>query len=408
MATAIQQLNKFQIGRESTKGTLVAATRLLPGKGTLREEQDFYRSPYPAGVRSNVGGAGVITRKGFGVAWETELTAEDVLWPLLTGVRGQVTPTQASESGTANAAVTTSATTLNDTRATLVVNGWVGATITCDGKTGVVTSNTATAFTVASWTGGTPTTGSAWSVAGLGYTWVFTPELTTGIPTIDTATLEAIRSDGSTNHYYAEAGYGMTAGFDFEWAGNANAKMNLDMFARARQSDTPTGSLVAYTSREVLVTPLLSAYLDTTWAGLGGTQLTGIVRSIKASHLTGFAPNYTLEGRPDLDYPNHKVGALTSKLSMVLELDAVGAARWTAYRANSLQYVRLKSTGTTIAGSGGLVKTVQVDGAYRFTAPPAEQEDGDQLLIACELESVYDDTGTKTLEFTSINALASV
>ncbi|PKN81531.1 MAG: hypothetical protein CVU47_06345 [Chloroflexi bacterium HGW-Chloroflexi-9] len=409
MGTAIQPLNKVQIGREAngSKGTLVAATRLLHGTGTLREEQDFYRSPYPAGVRANVGGAGSITRKGFGLAWETELTAEEVLWSLLTGVRGQVTPTQATVTGTADAAVTTSSTTLADSRATLVVNGWVGATITCDSKTAVVVSNTATEFTVASWTGGTPTTGSAWSVAGLGYTWVFTPELTTGIPTIDTATLEAIRSDGSTNHYYAEAGYGMTSGFDFEWAGNDAAKFKFDMFARARQTDTPTSSLVVYPSREVLVTPLLSVYLDTTWAGLGGTQLTGIVRSIKASHLTGFAPNYNLEGRSDLDFAKHKVGALTSKLSMVLELDAVGAARWTAYRANSLQYVRLKSVGSTIAGSGGLAKTVQVDGAYRFTAPPAEQVDGEQMLIACELESVYDDTGTKTLEFTTINAVAA-
>lgn len=44
-----------------------------------------------------------------------------------------------------------------------------------------------------------------------------------------------------------------------------------------------------------------------------------------------------------------------------LELDAVGAARIAAWRAQTPQYIRLKYTGNG-------VKTVQVDGAYRFVS----------------------------------------
>lgn len=336
MATAIHPLNKIQLGIESTKGTLVAATRLIQCDGEAIEEQDFYRSAYPQGVRANVGGLGTITRKGFGLKVQTELTPEELLWPLETGIKGGISP----------------------------------------------------------------------SGGGASKTWLYTPELTTGIPTIKTATIEAIRSDGTTNHYYGEAGYALTKGFDIEWTFNQAAKLGWEMFARARQTDTPTSSLVVYTTREVLVTPLLKVYLDTTWGGLGGTQLTGIVRHAKLSVVTGYMPNYTMDGRTDLDMVNHKVGNLSAKLSLLLELDSVGAARFTAYRANSGQFIRLINTGSAISGGGN--ETVQADGAYRFTAPPAMQVDGDQMLVACELESYYDATGTKTLEFTAINQLAAI
>lgn len=82
-------------------------------------------------------------------------------------------------SGTANVAVTSTDTTLADTRLTLTVNAYIGATVTCNGKTMVVTSNTATEFTGDSWSGGTnPGNGNAWSVAG---TWTQATDATYGI-----------------------------------------------------------------------------------------------------------------------------------------------------------------------------------------------------------------------------------
>lgn len=335
MATAIQPLNRIALGIESTKGTLVAATRLLECNGAVTEVVDYYRSNYPVGYRSNTGGAGAIVRKGMGVAIETDLTAEEILWPLLTGIRGAVTPTG----------------------------------------------------------------------AGADKTWTFAPQLTTGIPTIDTATIEIIRSDGSTNHYYAEAGYGMTSGFTIEWNFNQAAKLSWNMFGRARQSDTPTGSLVVYTTREILVSNLLAFYLDTTWAGLGGTQLTGLMRSARLEVTTGFTEDYTLDARTDRDFVKHAAGRLTARLSFTMELDATAAARLTEYRANTNVFIRLKSTGSNV---DSLPRTVQIDGAYRWLGVDMNGLDADQLLVTANLESVLDPTSTKTLEFVAINALAAV
>lgn len=335
MATSITQFDKIQIGKETVKGTLVAATRELVGNGTFVEEQDFYRSAYPRGIRGMVGGAGVITRKGMSVDIETDLTAEEVLWPLSLGIRGGVSP----------------------------------------------------------------------SATGNDQTWVFTPQLS-GEPTLDSATVELMRSDGTTNHYYGEFGYAICESFSMDWALNQTAKLNYRLFGRARKTGTATAALNPYTSRQELVTPLLKVYADTSWAGLGGSQLTALVRSANLSVTTGNMPNYTMDGRADLDMVNHKFGALTATLSMTLEFDTNGLAQsFTKYRANNITYIRLKQEGTAF---DTLPRTVQVDGAYRFTAAPSISADGDQNLVSVELEAVYDETGTKMLEFTVINGLAAL
>lgn len=336
MATAIRPLRKMQMGIEGTKGTLVAATRVIVGDAHLIEHRERYRANYPRGVRATVGGAGVLTKQWCEVDVQTDLSPEQILWPLMTGVRGQV-------SG----------------------------------------SNSNNAFT-----------------------YTFTPQLTTGIITIDTATVEFMQSDGSTNHYYGEAGYALTESFKIESNPDEAAKLSWKMFARARQTDTPTAALTEYTSLETLVGALLSAYLDTTWAGLGGTQLTGIQRAVSLEVDTGLKPDFTADGRSDKDYSKHSVNSLAAKLGITWEFDSVGASRYANYRANDIVYIRLKWTGGT-AGSAG-TKTVQVDGAYRFVGDPTFTYDEDQVLMQANLEAVYDSTGTSELVFTAINSLSAI
>lgn len=337
MAQSITHLQKIQIGEESTKGTLVPATQILRGDFTVVEEQDFYRSPYPAGVRATVGGAGVILRKGVRLSARTELTFEEILWVLHAGIKGNITPSVAN-----------------------------------------TTENT----------------------------WAFAPELTTGIPTLDAATLEWIEADGSTNHIAREAGYGLVSQFGISWGDTRNAELTYEMFARASQTSTPTGSLTAYTGREVVKSALGSVYLDTSYAGMGGTQLAGTVRSGTFACQTGIAPDYTTDGRADLDFVQHKVGGpLTATLNLVMELNATGAARVANFRANDLVYVRVKFTGSTIASNP---KVVQVDGAYRFSGPPSYSNDGSGRLVSLPLEAVYDTTGTKMIEFSVCNALTTI
>ena len=334
MATALRQLLVTQIGIETTKGTGVAATKQLIGDLDFDEDQQFYRSPYPASLRATTGGAGVIVSKGTRFKLQTELTAEEILWPMHLGIRGGLTPTSSSGD----------------------------------------------------------------------YTWTAAPETSTGIPTIAAASLEVAQSDGTTNHLIVNSTYVMCDGFDITYALNQPAMLDVSLFGRARETAAPTAALAPYTTREALVTPLTVVSIDTSYSGLGGTAITGIIRSAKWSYKTGFAPNYSLDGRSNKDFVKHRVSAPTATLSMLLELDATAATALATYRSNALTYVRLKTTGSVAAVAA---RYVQVDGAYRWLSYKT-QVDGDQVLVACELEAVYDATGTKMIEVKALNTLATI
>lgn len=235
--------------------------------------------------------------------------------------------------------------------------------------------------------------------------WVYTPEITTGVPTIKTATIEMARGDGVTNHYYSEAYHAMTRGFKIDWAFNQIAKMTINMFARARQTGTITAALTSYATRQMLASNLLSVYFDTTYGGLGGTQLTGLIRSASYEYVTGFEPDYVLDGRADADFGQFKVNRVMSKLSVVMEFDATAATQFAKFRTNSLIYCRLKSEGSII-GAVSAKEMVQIDDCYRFTGQPTFSNDGDQTLCTFSLESV--NVAAEPAVFSAQNLLAAI
>lgn len=332
MVTALQSFDLIQLGEEAEKGTALAATVQMVGTGTLREIIDRYRPEHPRQIRAAVGGGGIDIMKHTELEIAMDLSPEQVLWPLHTGVLGDVTPSDADPD----------------------------------------------------------------------YTYTFTPELDTAAAELDTATIEIVRGDGDTNHLAREYAYGLTSGFDMEWGANVEARMLWRVFARTSQTSTPTAALTPYTGLESLKSNLLSVFVDDDWASLGGSQLNTVVRSAKLSYDTGIVPDYTLDGRSDIDFTIHRVGKLAVTLDLVLEFDAVGAVEsFGDYRANNIRFVRLNQAGAANS-------FINVDLATRFTAEPSESVDGDQRLVALSLEGVYDPTGDEVIEFTVLNQLASL
>lgn len=336
MALAIPSLNKVQIGREAAKGTLVPATRLLFGKADIKEIRDYYRAQYNRGVRANTGGAGSLAMQAVEINVEQDLAPGQVLWPFLTGFRGNISPTG----------------------------------------------------------------------AGADKTWAFTPELTTALPTIDTATVEFVDSDGTTNHYYGEAGYCLTKSIALEYLFNAPVKLRYSMFGRARQTGTPTAALTLYATAQ---TPFMSnqatIFVDTTWAGLGGTQIQSLVRGLRIEIETGYVPDFTMDARADSDHTNFIPGPVTAKLTLLVEMDATAALRMAEYRANSIVFIRAKVIGAALGGSN---YSVQIDGCYRFIETPERSEDDRRVLRSFPLESVYDETSGFTILPTVVDAITAV
>jgi hypothetical protein len=112
------------------------------------------------------------------------------------------------DSGTANAAVTTTNTTLTDTREAWTTDEWIGETVTCNSKTMTVTGNTATVLTGTSWSGGgNPGDGNEW-IIGVGPAGTLLNTKTFTVTTTQPMGHPAEWNDGSNTRWLVPLGDG--------------------------------------------------------------------------------------------------------------------------------------------------------------------------------------------------------
>lgn len=326
---AIPSLRRLQAAIETTRGTHAPATRVLRGSPKFSEQRTTYRSEYPAGVRATVGGVGVVVQRATTIDVETELTTEEVLWPLTCGLR-TVTPT-----GTGP------------------------------------------------------------------YTWTFEPALTADDSTISTMSLEYADSDGVTNHYLGGAEYVVVGKIGISAAPGEVAKLTWSGFGRARSATTPAAGAAPYAARTMIPGGLWSVYWDSTWAGLGGTLLSGVIRSAEVEIETGWQPDYLLDNRANLDFSALRPGPVTVSAKLSMELNAVAAARISAWRANSPAFVRL-------IGAANANNSVQIDLSARLGDDLTLGEGDGVVTCDMSLEGVYDETSQKLLVVTVKNGIGAL
>jgi len=96
------------------------------------------------------------------------------------GYNTNLTASQAGIGTFIGTSTATSSTSLTMSSATWSVNAYVGSIITAGSSTATVVSNTATVLTVASWTGGTPTTGSFLIAGFAGFNYALRLQRTSG------------------------------------------------------------------------------------------------------------------------------------------------------------------------------------------------------------------------------------
>ena len=327
MATALYPLRKFQVGFESTSGTAVAATEQLVGEAVYTPEIEREFEEYPRGVRAPVTGGGVAKSKGSMFAFSGNLSYEEILYPLATGIEAPAL------------------------------------------------------------TGAGP------------YVYTFDPDLTI-VPVPKSLTCEYIVDDGSTKHYEREAAFCVCRSFEVGLAFGELATMSFELFGRAEQTSTMTAALTPVTGRTLIPSNLFTVAIDDAWSGLGGTPKSTLVRAASLSVTTGLEPDYTLDGRTDLDFTQLRAGMLDATLSITMEHNASAATEIGKWRTGALRFVRLKATDGT--------KIVQFDLAAKYLSPPSFSEDAGTEIATMELGLEYDSTGAKAFVATITNSLAAL
>ena len=230
------------------------------------------------------------------------------------------------------------------------------------------------------------------------YIWTFTPALGAD-PDLDARTLERRITDGA-NNLDDEWAYAMLSRFTLKWeAGMSSMKASAEGFARRRQNSTFTAAQT-YPTPEHIPGALMTVFIDSTFAGLGGTQVTGQVLSGELEINTGYKPYWASDGRTDLDHSSHEWDARARTYSLKMRIVARNsgqlAAERTAAEALTLRAVRLRATGTssrilTLDGlykhekGTSLVKVGEVDGQEVVDVTLRQSTDGTNAQsIVCQ------------------------
>lgn len=230
------------------------------------------------------------------------------------------------------------------------------------------------------------------------YTWAFEPD-PAAVETLKAATVEYSVFDGTTRHLQREFGFGTTSRFAITGGFNQPAMIEVDMFGRAPQTSTFTASQAALT-RELIPSNLFGLHIDTSWANLGNTQKTGIIRSFRYEVNTGAAPNYTLDQRTDLDMTGLRRGMISGTVELVLEYDANGDAEYDAWEAGTRRFYSLEC-----AGSGS--RTMVLQACVELTENPVFGEADGLRTVTLRGAMRYDATSGNFMNVTVANALAA-
>lgn len=136
---------------------------------------------------------------------------------------------------------------------------------------------------------------------------------------------------------------------------------------------------------------LTKFYIDTTYASLGTTQKTGVLRGFTWTYTPAFAPMYAADGAAYFSKVLEGKRDKKVALGLILARDNTHSeAIFDAYQAQTIQRLRVKLVSTT--GT-----SFTLDGAYRYVDWGLGDEEG---LAVCNVpaETVYDSGGTNSFE----------
>jgi hypothetical protein len=234
------------------------------------------------------------------------------------------------------------------------------------------------------------------------YSCVFTPGLTPATAdTMDSVTLEigdALRC--------VEIGYVMGRSVKFDWTFGEDGKMTteLDAFGDYVATTTKTSGLTVPTHTPVNPN-LLKIYADTTWAGAGGSQLTGILRKATLEIIGGAKP--CVPHGNSLGMDAHRVSYLSWKLGLELEDNADAEDFYTWYLAQTAVCIRLQQLGPRIGT--GLYSSLTFDlwGPPEQAQPMGSEDDGNSVMPVT-MSSQYNTTASETLACTLVTDLQTL
>ena len=225
------------------------------------------------------------------------------------------------------------------------------------------------------------------------YLWDHTPEMDGTSNEQESITLE--RGDDT---FMVETEYTMFERLKFsgeinQEGGDSALRIEADYFGRQNTVATFTAGLTIPTLTPIN-SKLTKFYLDTTWAGVGGTEKTSTLRAFDVEIMTGLHPKFHGSGVEYFDV--HGEGPIGVIASFTFEGNDNMSAIYAAHLSQALQVVRLKTEGPAIGTGDNHLLQLDVSGTWETIIPLASESNGNNLWTAV-LHGFYDPTGEKIL-----------
>jgi hypothetical protein len=228
------------------------------------------------------------------------------------------------------------------------------------------------------------------------YLWTFEPGLTTGNTPDITNGIDTFTLEYGDNVQAYETEYVFTT--SIEISGTVNEPIEFAWTVQGRQvtETTFTGALTAPAAAYFAFNNA-SFYIDTSYAGLGGTQKTGMLRAFTWKLDTMFSARFSSDGNLYFSSLNEEPKAV--ELELTYYRDGTNSeAEFDKFLADTMFYPSIELLSDTEMDSAqGNPEYLKLQGAFRYTEfPEMEDEDGTNV-VTVTAESFYDATSSKMI-----------
>lgn len=240
------------------------------------------------------------------------------------------------------------------------------------------------------------------------YSWPFTPGLTVaaGDNAPDSFSLELGDEQQAWRVPYCMTDRITLKGKVSQDGGAAPVSLEQSVFGRYIKENAFTAALPLQASTPMNA-KLAQLWVDNTWAGVGGTELTDALDEFTLEILTGVHPIFRgsaatadVQGEIPNYFNKHREGIVGYTASFVVE-HALRDELLASQQAGELQIVRFKLSGPQIGTGESHSYIVDMGGAWEDVTPRDNADRGDNLSTLA-LHAMYDTVGAKGLEVTLV------
>jgi|SRR5690242_3912382 len=239
------------------------------------------------------------------------------------------------------------------------------------------------------------TAGSETTPAQGDYPWAIAPSMTAA-NSPDALTLEFGNTEDSICY---EAEYAMfdkinISGQVDQDGGESPVSIDAGFFARQLTAVTKTGS-IALPSGTFMNSKRARLFIDTSWSGVGGTELSNLLRSFQIEILTGLAPDFTGSAAEYFNAHTESVIGVMGNFTI-----KGGSSAWSIFaaaRAAGLVVCRLQIDGPQIGSGVNHQLRLDFSGDYEDVSPLDTDNHG-QNDATFSIHGLYDTTGAKIFQ----------